>query len=194
MTATAEALHRAVDTNRLYTAEELLRMPSDARFELVRGELIPMSPTGAMHGIYSQRLGAYGGAYISEHGLGDDVAAGTGFLLARDPDEVLAPDWAFVAKDRVPKPLPPGYLPLAPDIVLETRSPGDTRREVALRIERWLNAGVRLAWDLDPERRALTVHRAGAAPVRLSPDDTLSGGDVLPGFTLPMKRIFPDGE
>src|SRR5690348_1328807 len=106
MIATTEAPVRLIDTDRLYTAEELLRMPSDARFELVRGELIPMSPTSANHGKYTQRLAGYLTVFVRDHDLGLDFAAETGFLLARNPDEVLAPDWSFVTKVRLPSRLP----------------------------------------------------------------------------------------
>jgi len=78
-----------------------------------------------------------------------------------------------------------------PDLVLETRSPGDTKREVAEKVERWLAAGVALVWEINPKTRVLTTHRAGRPPHELGLADTLDGEDVLPGFTLLMADAFP---
>jgi Uma2 family endonuclease len=75
---------------------------------------------------------------------------------------------------------------------VETRSPNDTRTEFALKIAQWLNAGAKVVWALDPADRVLTVHRKGVEPRTLRPEDTLSGDDVLPGFTLSLKRVFRD--
>src|SRR5438105_2555555 len=90
----------------------------------------------------------------------------------------------------MPPTWPRGFMPVVPDIVLETRSPGDTKREVAEKIAQWMQAGVRLAWELDPKARTLTVHRPNAEPRRLGIDDVLNGEDVLPGFSLPIRRLF----
>ena len=123
--------------------------------------------------------------------MGETFAAETGFLVGRNPDTVLAPDFAFVAKERLPDPLPKGYVPVVPDIVLETRSPNDTRREVAEKVQQWLDVGVRLVWELDPVTPILTVHRNGVPIRQLGVADTLDGEDVLPGFTLPLDLLFP---
>jgi Uma2 family endonuclease len=177
---------------RLYTAEELERFPGDARYELIEGELRPMSPTGDAHGYTSNRLSYFVNAHVYENDLGECFAAETGFIVARDPDTVLAPDFAFVAGERLPEHALPGFLPLAPDLVLETRSPGDTKREVEEKAARWLQAGVRLVWELDPKTRRLTVYRPGSEPQTLGIDDILSGEEVLPGFSLPIRRLFRD--
>jgi len=78
-----------------------------------------------------------------------------------------------------------------PDLVVETRSPGDTRREVAEKVRRWLGAGVRVVLDQDPETRTLHVHRQDGEPEALGIGDVLTLDDVLPGFTAPVERLFP---
>ncbi len=174
----------------IYTAQELERLPSEARYELVRGELRVMPNNSAEHGNKTMRLSAPIALFVEENDLGECFAAETRFTIEQEPDTVLAPDFAFVARARLAAIPPKGYLTLAPDVVVETRSPGDTRAEVALKVARWLQAGVQLVWALDPAARVLTVHRANVAPQTLAAGDTLSGEDVLPGFTLPLNRLF----
>jgi Uma2 family endonuclease len=175
----------------LYTAEDLLNLPSDARYELIRGELIEMPPPpGGEHGSRTNRLSTRASHHVDTNGLGECFAAETGFRISSDPDTVIAPDWAFISKERLPNPVPSGYVPVVPDIVLETRSPGDSKREVALKIEQWLQAGVREVWDLDPAARRLAVHRQGRTTEILGPEDNLRCDDVLPGFELRIADVF----
>jgi Uma2 family endonuclease len=83
-----------------------------------------------------------------------------------------------------------GFASIVPDAVLEVRSPSDNRREVEEKIQRWLNAGVRIVWELNPKTQVMTIYRPGEEPRRLGIDDTLTGEDVLPGFTLPLRLLF----
>jgi Uma2 family endonuclease len=177
----------------VYTADDLLRMGSDARFELVLGELKPMPPpAGPEHGSVTFDLGLEVGWFVRQNRLERCFAAETGFMVAQDPDTVLAPDLAFVAAERLPSPLPVrGFLPVVPDLVLETRSPGDTPSEVAEKVANWLAAGVRMVWDMNLRDHMLTIYRPGEADPRvLGAADVLDGGDVLPGFSLPLARVF----
>lgn len=174
----------------LYTEEDLEQMPSSARYELIRGELCAMPNNSAEHGNKTMRLSIPVGSFVEENDLGECFAAETRFTIEENPDTTLGPDFAFIAKERLHGIPPRGYLHLVPDLIVETRSPGDTRTEFALKVSQWLQAGARLVWALDPATRTLTVHRQGVHPVTLTIDDTLSGEDVLPGFTLPLRRVF----
>ena len=181
-----------VPSPKLYTAEDLEQLSAQGhRYELVRGALQPMSPTSEEHGNATYLLTLYLGLFIEEHQLGRGYAAETGFLIARDPDTVLAPDFAFVSRERHPETVAKTFAPFVPDLVLETRSAGDTKAQAARKVERWLQAGVKMALDLDPKARVLTVYRPGAEPRVLRIEDELSGEDVLPGFTLPLAKLFP---
>jgi len=176
---------------KLYTAEDLERLSvQGCRYELIQGELRTMSPTGGAHGNATDRLAAYARMYIDEAGLGECFAAETGFVIASAPDTVLAPDWAFIAEERLPDPIPDGYVPVVPDIVAETRSPNDTRKETAEKIRQWLQAGVRMVLELDPKARRMVVYRPGLEPKTLEIGDEFSGEDVLPGFSLPIAKLF----
>ena len=85
-------------------------------------------------------------------------------------------------------------MPLAPDAVLEVRSPSDAPSKVQAKMERWIAAGVRWALELNPSAEILTVYRPGQKPQRLTREDTLTGEDVLPGFIYPLRNLFPDEE
>ena len=173
------------------TAEDLFWFPNDGkRRELVKGELREMPPAGSSHGAYSGSLHVYLGYHVLTQELGRIFSAETGFTIARAPDTVRAPDIAFVSKDRLPDPLPYGYLELAPDLVVEVVSPNDTVRKVSDKVDEWLEAGVRLVWVVEFRKRTITEYRF-RKPIRvLREEDTLEGGDVVPGFSLPVREVF----
>jgi len=174
-----------------YTSEDLERLSADGgRYELLRGELFETAPAGYLHGVYTIRLASSVTVFIEEHDLGDATTSETGFKVALDPDTVIAPDWAFVVKERAPTPMPKGFAPLAPDLVLETRSHSDTVKELTYQAIIWLQAGVQVVWALDPMERTLVVYRKDHSPQTLGPEDVLDGDALLPGFTYPLSRLF----
>jgi Uma2 family endonuclease len=136
------------------------------------------------------RLSSVANLFVVQHDLGEGFGGETGFRLAHNPDTILAPDWAFIQKARLPNPLPDGFAPLSPDLVLETRSPNDSRREIAEKIALWLKFGVRVVWDLDPKREVLAVHRPGKPEERLGTDAVLAEPELLPGFSVPVRDLF----
>jgi Uma2 family endonuclease len=177
---------------RLMTAEELLELPDDGkRHELIRGELCTMSPASAKHGGFTHDLSLFIGLHVRENALGRVFAAETGFILTRDPDTVLAPDIAFVRADRLPSPEQwEGYLAVPPDLVVEVLSPSDRASEVHNKVMFYLEAGVLAVWVLDGPRRTITVWGPDRTAHILTIDDTLDGGDILPGFQLPLTKLF----
>jgi Uma2 family endonuclease len=176
-----------VDT-KLMTAAELLELPrGEWRYELVEGELITSSPAGAEHGEVAAEIGARLRNYVREHRLGKTYAAETGFLLGERPDSVRAPDVAFVRADRVVNVRT--YFPGAPDLAVEVLSPNDRASEVEAKVRHWLRSGTRMVMVVDPETQTATVHRS-TTTVRLSANDALDGGDVVPGWKLPLRELF----
>ena len=176
----------------VHTAEDLERLSAQGfRYELIKGELRPMSPSGGPHGDATSRISFYvnGLVYGEERGL--TFTAETGFFVARDPDTVMAPDFAFIAEERLPEILPEGYVSIIPDLAVETRSPNDTAKEVADKVEDWLAAGAEIVWVIEPRKRTITSHRRGRQPLVFGTGETLDGEDVLPGLSIPLNRIFP---
>jgi Uma2 family endonuclease len=173
------------------TAEELSELPDDGmRHELVEGELRTMTPAGFEHGRLALRMGARILDHVEKHGLGEVLAAETGFLLHRQPDTVRAPDVAFVSADRMPTAAVPGFAELAPDLVVEVVSPSDRASDVAAKAAMWLDAGVRLVWVVDPQARLAAAHHPGGLVTVLREDGVLDGEDVLPGFRLRLSSLF----
>ena len=179
---------------RYITEDELLRMPSGSRYELIEGELRPMSPTGYEHGKATGRFHGFLSAHVWSNDLGDVLAAETGFVIARTADgraTVLAPDVSFVAKGRIPADADTRrFLELAPDLVAETLSPSDTAREVEAKVAMWLRAGVRAVLVLDPDSRSVKVHRSQNDIISLSNEFELDLDDVVPGFRCRISDIF----
>jgi len=157
---------------------------------LVKGELREMPPASGRHGIYSGTLHAYLGYYVLTQKLGRIFSAETGFTIARAPDTVRAPDIAFVAQNRLPDPIPDGYFEFVPDLAVEVVSPNDTRREMREKVNDWLDAGVRLVWVVNYQKRTITEYRSRQQVRVITEEDTLDGGDVAPGFSLPVREVF----
>lgn len=168
----------------------------DQRLELVEGELVIMSPAGGAHGAVALRWGASLLAFVEAHDLGYVTAAETGFILHRSADGkdvVRAPDAAFIAKERLPDGLPEGFVPLAPDLAVEVVPPTDTAEDIQAKIADYLKYGVRLIWFGYPRSKTVIVQTAAGAIIKRI-GDVLDGGDVLPGFSLPVSAIFKEGQ
>jgi len=174
----------------LLTADELQHVyVPDKRVELVRGLLVVRELPGMRHARVAMDLALALGAHVRAAALGR-VYAEAGFKLASNPDTVRGPDIAFISRGRIPDPEPTGFAGFAPDLVVEVISPGDRAGEVLAKVADWLSAGTRLVWVLDPARRVARVYRADGTEQILTADESLDGGDVVPGFSCPVGEIF----
>ena len=108
-----------------------------------------------------------------------------------DPDQIRRPDVAFLIAARVPRPWPTGHLRLRPDLAVEVLSPNDVAVDLELKLDDYRSAGVPMVWVVVPDVRLVRVHPLGGPIVELRPGDTLAGGDVLPGFAVPVADLFP---
>lgn len=192
--AVIDAAHSSEnDAPRQYSAEQLLEISRDDthRYELLRGELVTMSPAGSQHGDLAMGLGARMRIFAEDHALGTVYAAETGFRIESNPDTVLAPDVGFVRADRLPEGrLPIGYFPGAPDLVVEVVSPSDGASYIYAKIIKWLDHGAQLVWVVEPGTQAVLVYRADGSVSLLKVGDALDGEKVLPGFTYSLARLF----
>jgi Uma2 family endonuclease len=185
--------------HRLVTAEELLRRsragPVDLDHELVRGRLVPVTPAGREHGVLTGYLTLELGLFVRERSLGRVYTDGTGYTLFRGPDTVRGPDVSFLTEHREAtlKGLL-GFIPGAPDLAIEVRSPDDALAELAVKAAEYLEAGARLVWIVDTPARRVQVLRPSQPATWLSQHDALDGGDVLPGFVLSLARLFAELE
>lgn len=188
-------------TTRLITADELLVMPhrdehgNDCLLELIRGEVRRMSPSGITHGVFCTELAIAIGGFVKANKLGIVCGAETGFIVERDPDSVLGADVAFISHERRAKiENPDKFGPFAPDLAVEILSPGNRPGEIAEKIALYFGAGARAVWVFDPKKHTTAVYFSPTDVRVLNEEDTLDGGDVLPGFTLNLAKLFAEGK
>lgn len=178
-------------TTHLTTADELLAMGGDADFELWEGVLKEVSPSSVKTGLIRIRISSVMNAHVEAHRLGYVTDSETGFILNSNPHTVVAPDVGFFRPDRYPEDYPEqGFYPMAPDLAVEVISPTDERADIQKKQQLYARAGVPLVWWVDPQARTVTVHRLGQNPEVLDESMTLDGENVVPGFSLPVERIF----
>jgi Uma2 family endonuclease len=185
------ALKMSLSTQTI-TADDLNRMPEDGyRYELVRGEIRRMSPTGYRHGRIGARLTSRIARHVESNDLGVVVGAETGFRLTSNPDTVRAPDIAFIRHERVEAVGDTeSFWPGAPDLAVEVLSPNDRIAELEEKVEMFLQAGTRAVWVLSPKLRTITVYKSLTDIVVLTENDELDCGEILPGFKVSVSEIF----
>lgn len=180
------------DPQTVTTADQLFAMPDDGnRYELIAGVLSMMSPAGSEHGRIAGRIFVRLAVHVEQHALGETYAAETGFRIAESPDTVRAPDAAFVSRKRLEAVAPTsGYLPLAPDLVVEVVSPHDSFSSVEAKAADWLKAGCLVVLVADPDNLTMHVYESGAKIRLLRSGDRFSAGSICGGWNLDVDDIF----
>lgn len=180
---------------RLWDIDEVWELYCDRandhlRFELIDGELIETTGPGGVHGGIAIRLGRYLDIFAEENNLGI-VTGETGYHPPDDRYNLLLPDVAFISFGRAPDPFPDKLVPVMPDIAVEIRSPSNTLAEMREKAQRYLRLGSTLVWIILPNDQKVEVHQTQMPVKTLELGDSLSGEDVLPGFELELRRLFP---
>jgi Uma2 family endonuclease len=160
-------------------------------FELVDGVLVEKA-MGFYESYLAMRLAQFLLAFVEQHDLG--IVAGADGMLRLAPGLVRIPDVSFVSWDKLPqRQIPRQPIPdLAPDLVVEVLSEGNTPREMDQKLLEYFSAGVRLVWYVLPDLQQVHVYTAPDQRQIITADHTLHGGEVLPGFTLPVHRLFDE--
>jgi Uma2 family endonuclease len=175
------------------TAEELLKLPNGEgkRYELIEGQLRVMCAAGFEHGRVAMMAGSLLTIHVQATGSGVTLGAETGFILARDPDTVRAPDAAFVSNARADAVGPTlGFWPGgAPDLAIEVVSPEDSRPYLRAKALNWLDAGATAVLVLHPRTRSATVYRQGG-DVQSYTEGTLDLSDAVPGWHVAVADFF----
>jgi len=157
--------------------------------ELVDGTLVEKAM-----GYYESRLAAvligFLEAYLVEQDLG--IVLGADGLVRMEPGQVRLPDVCFFAWEKFPNRLLPrgAILDRRPDLAVEILSPSNTRAEMARKRREYFAGGARLVWEVNPETRRVRVYTDADTFTELGEEETLDGGPVLPGFSLPIRRWF----
>ena len=173
------------------TVDEFEAACGDERVELIDGVVVPMTPASIKPSRVTMTIGAILWNHVRQHRLGSVYSAEAGFVLFPDRDTVLAPDAAFVRTGREPQGEAEWHFArLAPDLVVEVRSPSDRARDIQAKVALYQEAGVPLIWVVDPQAQTVRVLALGQSPVVLTAADTLDGGDVLPEFQVAVTELF----
>jgi Uma2 family endonuclease len=173
------------------TAEEFFQSaPSDCPSELIRGRMVVREPAKPWHGVVASRAQFAIARFVHPATLGEVVAAETGFVLARDPDTVRAPDAAFITAAKRHMLRPDFRGDFVPDLVVEVRSPSESRRAVRAKALHWISSGVRLVWTIDPMRHEGCVYRSDGTQRALTAAEAFEGEDVIPGFVMPLRPLI----
>jgi Uma2 family endonuclease len=183
-----------VATTRTFaTEDDLLQTPEDGqKYELVDGEILVSPGGGFRHGRVIVRLAIRLGAFVEEHRLGYVVEGQTGFRIPGrgEHKDIRIPDVSFVAAHRFPENPPDGFPDLAPDLAIEVLSPGNRPRDILHKVGQLLEAGSRLVWVIDPEKRTAAVYRSHMDVRVINESGSLEGEDVIPGFSCPLSEIL----
>ncbi len=169
----------------------LCRNNPDIKLEHSKGELIIMSPTGGETGERNAEITAEFVIWNRKTQPGKVFDSSTGFKLPSGSDR--SPDVSWVRKERWESLLPEQrekFPPIAPDFVLELMSPTDRLKVLREKMKEYMDNGVRLGWLIDRKNRRVEIWRQTRETERLQSPQSLSGEDVLPGFTLDLQVVW----
>jgi Uma2 family endonuclease len=173
------------------TEQDLLRVldSEDRICELIDGVLVEKT-MGYYESSVAVALIMFLGKYLEQHDLG--IVLGEGGTLRILRDQIRVPDVAFLSWRHFPdRVLPAEPIPaIAPDLAVEVLSAGNTRGEMERKLDDYFAAGVTLVWFIEPAKDSAKVYTDRNRSGQLSIEDSLNGGDVLPGFELPLKQLF----
>jgi len=169
--------------------------PMVSGYELVNGELVPVSPANPERGGLMTWVGAELLAFVRKHRLGGVFTdAWVKLALPRDPERVRAPDVMFVSNEklRLSGGIPSDYFRIVPDLVVEIYSPTNERkaRDFQQRVRDYLDAGVPLLWVIYPAARYATIYHPDGSARVLREHESLDGESILPGFSLSLAQLF----
>nr|WP_313898536.1 Uma2 family endonuclease [Roseofilum reptotaenium] len=181
----------------LHVTPEQFTMLAAANRELrlertATGELIVNPPTGGNTGHRNLSItGQLSVWYEANDTLGRAFDSSTGFQLPNGANR--SPDAAWVRQDRWDALTPEqqdAFIPLCPDFVVELRSKTDSLKELQAKMQEYSENGAQLGWLIDPKNKQVEICRPGQAVEVLENPMILSGEEVLPGFTLTLKRVW----
>jgi Uma2 family endonuclease len=180
-------------TESLMSYDDFLRLHGDEKLvDLVNGRVVRYPMPHAEHGYVSSNVVGVLGAFIRGNDLGRGFSCDTFIRTKIDPPSCRGADYCFVSYSKLPKGqrIPEGPLVVAPELVVEVRSPSDRPGSVNEKVDEYIAAGVAVVIVLDPETESLAVHRKDELPIRMHNGDELTLPDVLPGFAVRISQFF----
>jgi Uma2 family endonuclease len=170
---------------------ELFLSHPDALYEVEDGQVVELPSMGALAVFVASNLCDAIRAFIRGRRLGRS-APDVNFIVDPVRDTRRRPDVAFVSYDRWPadRPVPEEDWEVIPDLAVEVLSPSDQAGQVSRKIQEYFGYGVRQVWVVNPFDRTAAIHTSPSEVKVLSTEDELDGGEILPGFTIPIAPLF----
>jgi Uma2 family endonuclease len=167
--------------------ETLQEQIPDHRLELVDGEIIVMSPSGYESDEVASEFSAQLRNWVRPRKLGRVTGSSAGFTLPNA--DTRAPDVSFVQAERLRK-SPRSFAQLAPDLMVEVKSPTDSLTKLREKIDAFLSLGTRVGILIHPEQRWVEVRRSLQEPIIFQDGDTLTIPDLLPGWEVQITDLW----
>lgn len=149
-----------------------------------------MSPAGGPHGFVENNVGFELKKFVDANNLGWVQSGEVGIYTRRNPDTVRGADVIFISKKRLGKLPQRGFLEIAPELVVEIVSPGDSKTEIKQKIFEYFDAGVDWVWMVDPPQRTCTVYRSPGDSDKLTENEHLIGEGILEGLRIKISKFF----
>jgi Uma2 family endonuclease len=172
------------------TCKDLEKLQSaypDHRMELVQGEIIVMSPSGYEADEVATEVARVLGNWVRPQKLGRVTGSSAGFTLPNS--DTRAPDVSFVSAERLRR-SPRSFAELAPDLMVEVKSPTDSVKALRIKIDDFLALGTRVGVLINPEQRWVEVRRSSQAAIVLQDHDDLTLPDLLPGWSVKVADLW----
>lgn len=161
-----------------------------SRFDIVRGEVVPLMPTGGPHGKVEGNVYRVLSVWEDE-GAGVALVGEVGVTIEQEPLTVRGADAVFLLSEQLPcRTTKEGYLLTPPALVVEVVSPNDRVTEIQAKSLEYFSAGVELLWVIDPATRTVNVHRRDGTARLLKADDTLWAPGVVENLDVPVHTLF----
>jgi Uma2 family endonuclease len=174
-------------TTTQYDAFLILPENAHRRFELIQGEIMEKIPT-QLHAYIRQMLSGFLFVFLRQNPLGYALIEAR-YRVPGSSDVDLIPDLSFVAKGHGPL-VQSGPVPYLPELVIEAQSEGQSDRFILDKALLYLANGTRMVWVIYSTRQIIEV-LTPTERYLLTINDTLTGFDVLPGFSVAVREIFP---
>ena len=170
-------------------------MPESEGAELVDGQIVEL-PMGSMSGWIGGILYASILQFVQTNRLGFVLPQENGLTIwPEQPNRVRKPDLMFVRRGRVPDGrVSQGWITVVPDLVVEVVSPRDLVEDLERKLTEYRDAGIPLIWVIYPATHSAHVLALGQPRIEIRSDDSLDGGDALPGFTCKLSDLFAAAE
>ncbi len=163
----------------------------DLRLELTKdGELIVMAPAGGESSEKNFDLAMEVGIWNRQSGLGRAFDSSCGYDFTTLGGGKLSPDVSWIEKSRLEGIEIIGFIPIAPDFVIELRSATDNLKPLQEKMQEYRRLGVKLGLLVNPQDRQVEIYRLGQEVEILQSPDAIACGEVMPGFVLSMSRIW----